>query len=30
MEQGITEIIKHIFLGIITSIPQLVIAILCI
>lgn len=30
MEQGITEIIKHIFLGIITSIPQLVIAILCV
>jgi hypothetical protein len=30
MEQDITEIIKHIFLGIITSIPQLVIAILCI
>ncbi|WP_024771167.1 hypothetical protein [Aquimarina macrocephali] len=30
MGQDITEIIKHIFLGILTSIPQLVIVILCI
>ncbi len=30
MEQNIIEVIKHIFLGIITSIPQLVITILCI
>ncbi|WP_109852355.1 hypothetical protein [Aquimarina sp. AU58] len=30
MELSITEIIKYIFLGIITSIPQLVITILCI
>ncbi|EZH74004.1 hypothetical protein ATO12_14090 [Aquimarina atlantica] len=30
MELSITEILKYFFLGIITSIPQLVIAILCI